>query len=155
VNLNYRPWLNALRACCNQAVVLVIDYGYEQAQYYHPERGSGTLVCHYRHRRHADALVYPGLQDITASVDFDAFADAAIDCDFKINGYSTQGQFLLSGGLLEEAESAVSDSNTTGQLELAQQIKTLTLPTEMGERFKVIGLHRNLDIDIPAFTQER
>ena len=56
---------------------------------------------------------------------------------------------------LEEAESAVSDSNTTGQLELAQQIKTLTLPTEMGERFKVIGLHRNLDIDIPAFTQER
>ena len=155
VNLNYRPWLNALRACCNQAVVLVIDYGYEQAQYYHPERGSGTLVCHYRHRRHADALVYPGLQDITASVDFDAFADAAIDCDFKISGYSTQGQFLLSGGLLEEAESAVSDSNTTGQLELAQQIKTLTLPTEMGERFKVIGLHRNLDIDIPAFTQER
>jgi SAM-dependent MidA family methyltransferase len=155
VNLNYRPWLNALRECCKQAVVLMIDYGYEQAQYYHPERGSGTLVCHYRHRSHADALVYPGLQDITASVDFDAYADAAIDCDFKISGYSSQGQFLLSGGLLEEAESAVPGSDTMGQLGLAQQIKTLTLPTEMGERFKVIGLHRNLDIDIPAFTQGR
>jgi SAM-dependent MidA family methyltransferase len=155
VNLNYHPWLNALRECCKQAVVLMIDYGYEQAQYYHPERSSGTLVCHYRHRSHADALVYPGLQDITASVDFDAFADAAIDCDFKISGYSTQGQFLLSGGLLEEAGNALPGSDTVGQLGIAQQIKTLTLPTEMGERFKVIGLHRNLDIDIPALTQGR
>jgi SAM-dependent MidA family methyltransferase len=155
VNLNYRPWLNALRACCKQAVILMIDYGYEQAQYYHPERISGTLVCHYRHRSHAEALVYPGLQDITASVDFDAFGDAAIDCDLKIGGYSTQGQFLLSGGLLEEAESAVPGSDTLGRLGFAQQIKTLTLPTEMGERFKVIGLLRNLDIDIPAFNQGR
>ena len=133
----------------------MIDYGYEQAQYYHPERSSGTLVCHYRHRSHADALVYPGLQDISASVDFDAYADAAIDCDFKISGYSSQGQFLLSGGLLEEAESAVPGSDTMGQLGLAQQIKTLTLATEMGERFKVIGLHRNPDIEIPAFAQGR
>jgi len=155
VNLNYRPWLNALRECCNQVVMLIIDYGYEQAQYYHPERSSGTLVCHYRHRSHADALVYPGLQDITASIDFDAFADAAIDCDFNLCGYTTQGQFLLAGGLLEEAGNAVPGSDTRGQLETAQQIKTLTLPTEMGERFKVIGLHKNLVIDIPAFTQGR
>jgi len=155
VNLYYRPWLNALRESCKQAVVLMIDYGYEQALYYHPERTNGTLACHYRHRSHADALVYPGLQDITASVDFDAFGDAAIDCDFKIAGYSTQGQFLLSGGLLDEAESVLADSDTKGRLGLAQQIKTLTLPTEMGEKFKVIGLHRNLDIEIPAFAQGR
>jgi len=155
VNLNFRPWLNALRECCKQAVVLMIDYGYEQADYYHPERCSGTLICHYHHRSHADPLVYPGLQDITASVDFDAFADAAIDCGFEICGYSTQGQFLLDGGLLEEAESALPDSDTISRLGFAQQIKTLTMPTEMGERFKVIGLHRNLDIDIPALTAGR
>jgi len=155
VNLNYRPWLKALRECCDQVVMLIIDYGYQQAQYYHPERNSGTLICHYRHRSHADALVYPGLQDITASVDFDAFADAAIDCDFNLCGYSTQGQFLLSGGLLEEAETVLADSDSKRRLGLAQQIKTLTLPTEMGERFKVIGLYRNLDIDIPALTQGR
>ncbi len=152
VNLNYRPWLNALRNCCNQAVVLMIDYGYEQAQYYHPERCTGTLICHYRHRSHADPLVYPGLQDISASVDFDAFADAAIDCDFDICGLSSQAQFLLSNGLLEEAESAQRDCDTMGRLGFAQQIKTLTLPTEMGERFKVVGLQKNLHIDIPALT---
>jgi SAM-dependent MidA family methyltransferase len=152
VNMNYRPWLNALRSCCRQVVVLMIDYGYEQAQYYHPERCTGTLICHYRHRVHADPLVYPGLQDITASVDFDAFADAAIDCDFEICGLTTQGQFLLSSGLLEEAENAQRDGDTISRLKLSQQIKTLTLPTEMGERFKVVGLQKNLDIDISAFS---
>ncbi len=155
VNLNFRPWLNALRECCEQAVILMIDYGYEQADYYRPERCSGTLICHYHHRSHTDPLVYPGLQDITASVDFDAFADAAIDCGFEIFGFSTQGQFLLAGGLLEEAESALADSDTKSRLGFAQQIKTLTLPTEMGERFKVIGIHRNIDIDIPALASGR
>ena len=154
VNLNYRPWLSALHNACNEAVVLMIDYGYEQARYYHPERSSGTLICHYHHRVHANPLVYPGLQDITASVDFDAFADAAIDCEFNICGLATQGQFLLSGGLLEIAETAQQDTDTMDRLGLAQQIKTLTLPTEMGERFKVIGLQKNLDIDIPAFNPE-
>jgi len=155
VNTNYRPWLNALRNCCKQAVVLIIDYGYEQAQYYHPERCTGTLICHYHHRIHADPLVYPGLQDITASVDFDAFADAAIDSDFDICGLSSQAQFLLSNGLLEEVEGAQQNCDTMSRLGLAQQIKTLTLPTEMGERFKVIGLQKNLHIDIPALTTGR
>lgn len=152
VNLNYQPWLSALQNCCNKAVVLMVDYGYEQAQYYHPDRYAGTLTCHYRHRSHADPLVYPGLQDITAWVDFDAFADAAIDCDFDICGLSTQGRFLLSNGLLEEADRASQNSDTMSRLELAQQIKTLTLPAEMGESFKVIGIQKNLDIEIPAFT---
>jgi len=100
-------------------------------------------------------LVYPGLQDISASVDFDAFADAAIDGGFEICGYTTQGQFLLAGGLLEEAERPLADKDTKSRLGFAQQIKTLTMPTEMGERFKVIGIHRNLDIDIPALTAGR
>ena len=153
VNMNYRPWLNALANCCKQVVVLMIDYGYEQAQYYHPERSNGTLICHYHHRMHGDPLIYPGLQDITASVDFDAFADAAIDCDFEICGLSTQGPFLLSNGLLEVAEGAEQNNDTMGRLGLAQQIKTLTLPNEMGERFKVIGLQKNLDIDIVGFSR--
>jgi SAM-dependent MidA family methyltransferase len=152
VNLNYRPWLNALRHCCDRAVVLMIDYGYEQAQYYHPERSGGTLICHYHHRSHSDPLIYPGLQDITAWVDFDAFADAATDCDFGICGLSTQGRFLLSSGLLEVAGRAQHGSDSISQLQLAQQIKTLTLPGEMGERFKVIGLQKNLDIDIVGFA---
>jgi SAM-dependent MidA family methyltransferase len=152
VNMNYRPWLNALGDCCNQVVVLMIDYGYEQAQYYHPERNIGTLICHYHHRVHGDALLYPGLQDITASVDFDAFADAAIDCEFELCGLSTQRQFLLSNGLLGVAEGAEQNNDTMGRIGLAQQIKTLTLPDEMGERFKVIGLQKNIDVDIVGFA---
>ena len=152
INMNYRPWLNALQDCCDQVVVLMIDYGYEQADYYHPARNNGTLICHYHHRVHNDPLVYPGLQDVTASVDFDAFADAAIDCAFELCGLSTQAQFLLSSGLLEVAQGAGENNDTMGRLRLAQQIKTLTLPNEMGERFKVIGLRKNLDIDIAGFA---
>jgi SAM-dependent MidA family methyltransferase len=155
VNLNYEPWLGALQACCKSAVILMIDYGHQQAQYYHPERSNGTLICHYHHRAHSDPLIYPGLQDVTASVDFDAFADAASRCNFEICGLATQAQFLLGNGLLDEAIGTDLDNTTKVQLELAQQVKTLTLPTEMGERFKVIGLQKNLDLDIPALITGR
>lgn len=153
INLNYRPWLEALQASCHQAVILMIDYGYEQAQYYHPDRTSGTLTCYYRHRTHPDPFVYPGLQDITAFVDFDAFADAAIDAGFTVSGLTSQRQFLLHNGLLEAAQKMSEEtSDTQTQIELAQQIKTLTLPGEMGEKFHVIGLQKNLDIEIEAFV---
>ena len=155
INLNYRPWLAGLRDACNQVIVLMIDYGYPQEQYYHPERAGGTLVCHYHHRVHYDPLIYPGLQDVTASVDFDAFADAALLCGFDICGLTTQARFLLANGLLEEAACAELEMNTKSQLELAQQIKTLTLPGEMGDRFKVIGLQKNLDVEIGAFCSRR
>jgi SAM-dependent MidA family methyltransferase len=155
VNLNFKPWLEALQACCHQAVILMIDYGYEQAQYYHPERTSGTLNCFYRHRSHPDPFVYPGLQDITAFVDFDAFADAAIATNFSICGLTSQRQFLLHNGLLEAAQEAAEGCDTQAQIELSQQIKTLTLPGEMGEKFRVIGLQKNLDIEIPALTGGR
>ena len=155
VNLNFKPWLEALQDCCHQAVILMIDYGYEQAQYYHPERSSGTLNCFYRHRVHPDPFVYPGLQDITAFVDFDAFADAAIATGFSICGLTSQRQFLLHNGLLEAAQTASGDIDTQAQIELAQQIKTLTLPDEMGEKFRVIGLQKNLDINISVLTGGR
>lgn len=149
INLNLSPWLKALYASCNRVVVLMIDYGYDQQQYYNPARMQGTLNCFYRHRAHPDPLVYPGLQDVTAFVDFDAFADAAIDAGFSLSGYTTQGAFLLANGLIELAQSTAAES-TQAQIELAQAIKTLTLPDEMGEKFKVAGLQKNLDLRIPA-----
>jgi SAM-dependent MidA family methyltransferase len=152
INLNYRPWLEALYASCHQAVILMIDYGYEQAKYYHPDRSSGTLTCYYRHRTHPDPFVYPGLQDITAFVDFDAFADAAVDAGFTISGLTSQRQFLLCNGLLEAAEAVSKAGNTQAQVETAQQIKTLTLPGEMGERFLVVGLQKNLDVEIKVMA---
>ena len=142
LNLNYQPWCKSLAACCHQAVLLLIDYGYLQSQYYHPHRNTGTLVCFYQHRVHPDPLIYPGLQDITAFVDFDAFADAALEAGFTISSLSTQAEFLIANGLLELVPAT---TDTMQQMAFSQQVKSLTLPGEMGEKFKVIELRKGFD----------
>jgi len=136
-------------------VVLIIDYGYEQSQYYHAGREQGTLTCHLRHRVHDDPFVYPGLQDITAFVDFDACADAAEASGFDIAGLIGQGQFLLANGLLDEAQRRSGDSDPTTQLSISQQVATLSLPQEMGEKFKVLALLKDLELELPALQQGR
>ena len=153
VNLNFGPWFHALAQSCARAAVIVIDYGYEQDEYYHPERRRGTLDCYYQHRSHSDPLVYPGLQDITASIDFDACADAAVASGFGILGLVSQRQFLLGNGLLELAQQQSEDSNIEKQLALSQQVKTLTMPDEMGSRFKVLALQKNLELEMPAMQR--
>ena len=155
LNLNYRPWLKALAESCRRAVVLIIDYGYEQSQYYHAGRQRGTLTCHLRHRVHDDPFVYPGLQDITAFVDFDACADAAEASGFDIAGLIGQGQFLLANGLLDEAQRRSGDSDPMTQLSISQQVATLSLPQEMGEKFKVLALLKDLTLDLPAMQRGR
>jgi SAM-dependent MidA family methyltransferase len=137
VNLNYAPWCATLARTCQSAEVLLIDYGYDRAQYYHPARHSGTLMCFYRHRAHPDPLVYPGIQDITAFVDFDAFAEAATAAGFAINGLTSQADFLLNNGLLQLAPTTQDEM---AMMQHAQQIKTLTLPGEMGEKFRALSL---------------
>jgi len=154
LNLNYSPWFRALADSCAAAAVLIVDYGYERDQYYHPERRDGTLSCHYRQRVHFDPLIYPGLQDITAFVDFDAAADAAEAAGFDTVGLVTQGIFLLGNGLLEAAQQACDGAGQLRQLEIAQQVKTLTLPQEMGEKFKVLALSKNRGLEMPAMVRE-
>jgi SAM-dependent MidA family methyltransferase len=153
LNLNYVPWFKALAQSCKRCVVLIIDYGYEQAHYYHPARSRGSLTCHYQHRVHNDPLIYPGLQDITAFVDFDACADAAESAGFELTGLVPQGQFLLANGLLDEAQRQVRDSDSVTQLSLSQQVQTLSLAQEMGEKFKVLALQKNLALEVPAMQR--
>ena len=153
LNLNYQPWLKALAESCRRAVVLIIDYGYERSQYYHAGRQRGTLTCHLRHRVHGDPFVYPGLQDITAFVDFDACADAAEASGFEITGLIGQAQFLLANGLLDEAQRRSGESDPMTQLSISQQVATLSLPQEMGEKFKVLVLQKDLALDIPAMQR--
>jgi SAM-dependent MidA family methyltransferase len=155
LNLNYGPWLAALARSCRRAVVLIIDYGYEQAEYYHAGRGRGTLTCYYRHRAHADPFVYPGLQDITAFVDFDACADAAEASGFEITGLIEQGQFLLANGLLDEAQRRAAECEPMARMAISQQVAKLSLPHEMGEKFKVLALQKDLEMEIPALQRGR
>ncbi len=153
VNLNLAPWFRALAQSCDRAVVLVIDYGHEQAAYYHPSRSRGTLECYYQHRQHSDPLVYPGLQDITASVDFDACADAAEAAGFDAVGLVSQRHFLIENGLLEDAQRQAQGCDTHEQLALSQQVKTLTMPDEMGQEFKVLALAKDIEAEMPAMRR--
>ena len=153
LNLNLRPWFRALAQSCDRAIVLVIDYGHEQAAYYHPARLRGTLECYYQHRQHSDPLVYPGLQDITASVDFDACADAAEAAGFGAVGLVSQRRFLIENGLLEDAQRLARGCDTHEQLALSQQVKTLTMPDEMGQQFKVLALAKGIEVEMPALRR--
>ena len=151
INFAAEDWIKSIADRLQQGFILLVDYGFPRHEYYHPQRNQGTLMCHYRHRAHADPFVYPGLQDITAHVDFTAMADAALAAGLKVKGYTTQVNFLMGAGLAELA-AAIEQSDMKKQMEVAAQIKKLTLPHEMGELFKVIGFSKNCDIDMPAFS---
>lgn len=141
INTALGPWIASLATSLEAGVMLFIDYGFSRREYYHPDRSGGTLMCHYRHRAHPDPLILPGLQDITAHVDFTAVAEAAHESGLKVEGYTTQANFLLGAGIdrfLHPGERPVAE-----HLRLAQGAKKLLLPSEMGELFKVIGLSRN------------
>jgi len=144
------PWVAALGDVLAAGAALLVDYGYPRAEYYHPERRMGTLLCHYRHRAHDDPFLWPGLQDITASVDFTLAARAGLQAGLELLGFTTQAHFLAGAGLpaLLETEAA-GDPNRAA--ELAQQAKPLLFPGEMGERFKVLGLARGLKAPTPGF----
>jgi SAM-dependent MidA family methyltransferase len=150
-NARLPPWIAALAEVLTTGLVLLIDYGYPRHEYYHPARSSGTLRCHYRHRVHADPLILPGLQDITASVDFSALADAAVAAGLTVAGYTSQNYFLFGCGL-ESLLAEVAPTDTLPYLQLASQVKVLTLPEEMGERCKAIALSKGLDIPLQGFT---
>lgn len=149
LNLNINPWISALSKILNQGLILLIDYGYPRAEYYHPDRSMGTLMCHYRHQTHSNYFLWPGLQDITAHVDFTAVAEAAVDNNLDIAGFTSQANFLLSCGLLEMAANLEED--TLMQYQTSQAIKRLILPSEMGELFKVMALTRNIEIPLLGF----
>lgn len=150
VNLTQTGLIASLSDVLDEGVMLFIDYGYTEQEYYHPLRTEGSLLCHYRHRVHSDPFFYPGLQDITASVNFSAVADAALLSGLNVSGYTTQAHFLLSTGL-----SGMLNDMPVGSeeyLKLSQEIKLLTLPEEMGERFKVMALTKNYGAHIMGFN---
>jgi len=129
---------------------LLIDYGYPRREYYHRQRSTGTLLCHYRHRAHEDPFFWPGLQDITASVDFTAAAQAGRDAGLVCLGFATQGNYLAGAGLPALLERrAGGDPHRAA--ELAQLAKPLLFPDEMGERFKVLGLGREVSVPLKGF----
>lgn len=135
-----------------KGVILLADYGYGQREFYHPERAQGTLTCFYQHRSHNNPLLYPGLQDITAHVDFTRVIENAAETGAKLNGFTTQCAFLLANGLLDMAQEEENNLSDADAFELHQAIKILTLPTEMGDRVKVMAITQNFTLPLRGFS---
>jgi len=144
INLRAVPWLQEVSVRLGRGMILLIDYGYSRAEFYHPQRNRGTLMCHYRHRAHMDPLFHPGVQDITAQVEFTSLAETALEAGLTVCGYTTQAYFLMGCGL-DQLLSESDPEDVQRHFQLMQGVKRLTLPSEMGERFKVLGLSRGLE----------
>ncbi|HVC13065.1 MAG TPA: SAM-dependent methyltransferase [Burkholderiales bacterium] len=152
LGLAARAWMRTLGAHLERGALLAIDYGFPRREYYHPQRSMGTLQCHYRHRSHGDVFYYPGLQDITAHIDFSALAEAALESGLELLGYAPQAQFLLNCGLTELL-SAADPEDTARYAPLAAEAQRLVSPAEMGELFKVLAVGRGVRAGLRGFAR--
>jgi SAM-dependent MidA family methyltransferase len=151
INLNIEPWTRSLSDMLQTGLIIIIDYGFPQREFFHAQRFQGTLMCHYKHRAHEFPLILPGIQDVTSHVDFTAVAEAAFEAGLNVSGFTAQANFLVGCGI----ESMLAEFDPTDIkkfMSQAQPVKKLLLPNEMGELFKVIGLTRNLDIPLIGFS---
>ncbi|TAH47581.1 MAG: class I SAM-dependent methyltransferase [Betaproteobacteria bacterium] len=152
LNLAGRAWVAAWADRLRQGALLLIDYGYPRAEYYLPSRSSGTLLCYYRHHAHGDPFLWPGLNDITAFVDFTAVAEAAFDAGLDVQGYTSQAQFLFNCGVLQCLERR-GPREGADYIRAARAVQRLTAPQEMGELFKVLAVSRGIAGPLLGFTR--
>lgn len=143
------PWMLSLAESMQQGAIILIDYGYHQRDYYAPERWMGSLRAHYRQRAHNNPFWYPGLQDLTAHVNFTELAYAGFHAGLQVAGYTTQAHFLLALGIASFVD---PNADVLTNIRAAQQIKTLTMPDEMGETFKVMAFLKDMDMPLSGFA---
>ncbi len=147
INLAAHAWLQEWARILEKGALLLIDYGFPRHEYYHPQRGQGTLMCHYRHHAHGEPFHLPGLTDITTHVDFTAMAEAACDAGLDLLGYTNQAQFLLNSGLTHglAQQTPIGGTGSSQYLRMASNVQKLISPSEMGELFKVIAFGRGFE----------
>lgn len=145
------PWIASITQSLERGIALFIDYGLSRREYYHPHRDGGTLRCHYQQRAHDDPFAHPGLEDITAWVDFTRVAEAADAAGLEVLGYATQAALLLGLGI--EAQIAAAPDEVT-RIRRASEARQLLMPTEMGETFKAMALGRGWDAPLAGFVHQ-
>lgn len=151
ISLAARAWAAEWGRILEKGALVLIDYGFPRREFYHLQRGRGTLMCHYRHHAHPDPFYLPGLQDITAHVDFTAVIAAAHEAGLELLGYSSQGQFLLNCGILDRLAELPAES--PAYIRAAGAVNKLLLPHEMGELFKVIAIGRGIEAPLVGFAR--
>jgi SAM-dependent MidA family methyltransferase len=137
-------WMHSAADWLQHGALLAIDYGFPRREYYHPQRLMGTVMCHYRHHAHADAFWLPGLNDLTAHVDFSAMAEAAHDAGLQVFGYTSQAHFLLNCGLIDRLKGGPTPQKTSA-------VHRLVSEAEMGELFKVLAVGRGISGPLVGF----
>jgi SAM-dependent MidA family methyltransferase len=152
IGLVARAWMRELAGRLEEGVIFIIDYGFPRHEYYHPQRATGTLMCHHRHRAHAEVFARPGEEDISAHVDFSALAEAAVDAGLEVLGYATQAQFLVNCGITDVLAEA-NVENAMHYAPLAAEAQKLLSPGEMGELFKVLAVGRGRRTPLPGFAR--
>ena len=152
INPEAEALMATLAHLLRRGLLLWIDYGFPAREYYHPQRTTGTLMCHYRQHAHADPLLLPGLQDITAHVDFSAIAQAGLDAGLELAGYTAQAGFLLNCGIADLLL-RTGEPGTVEYLRHSNAVQRLLSPAEMGELFKVIAFTRDIDYPLCGFAQ--
>ena len=151
ISLDNRAWAADCGHRLQRGALLLLDYGFPRREFYHQQRGRGTLMCHYRHYAHPDPFYLPGLQDVTVHVDFTAIIAAAHAAGLELLGYTSQGQFLLNCGILDRL--AALPNGTPDYIRQAGAVNKLLMPHEMGELFKVIAIGRDIDENLLGFAQ--
>ena len=151
INLQSDGWIKSLYNLMSEGVVLLIDYGMSQSEYFHPQRSDGTVKCFHKHKSNNNPFIHIGDQDITASVNFTDIAKSSIDAGFKVDGFSTQSMFLISLGI---ENFLVEEKDKKNKIKLAQEIKQLVMPGAMGEVFKVMALTKKQAVKLDGFTEQ-
>jgi len=152
INLQAEAWVRGLGNWLRRGAALLIDYGFPQREYYHPQRSGGTLMCHFRHHSHDEALILAGIQDITAHVDFTAMADAALAGGLDVLGYTSQARFLLNAGLPHILRSMADGADAPATHAALSAVQKLVSEAEMGELFKVLAVGRGIDPPLAGFV---
>lgn len=151
IHSNIPEFINKIASSLKQGVILLIDYGYGEREYYHPQRDQGTLTCFYQHQKNNNPLIHIGEQDITAHVNFTLVAEKAVENGCDLVGFTTQAAFLLECGLIDLAQLKSQGLNAVEQFKISQAIKTLAMPSEMGEIIKVMAISKDLKIKPKGF----
>ena len=153
INLAANAWIAAWADILECGALLLIDYGFPRHEYYHPQREQGTLMCHYRHHAHGDPFWLPGLNDITAHVDFTAIAEAGFEAGLDVAGYLSQAGFLINCGLTDVLARVSTDTADPAYIKQSRAVEKLINPAEMGELFKVIALSKGITEPLVGFQR--
>jgi len=146
------PWWRSMAEIMQKGLILICDYGCDQASYYSSTKNNGTLRCFFRHGVHNDPLVYSGVQDLTADVDFTALTQAAVDAGFDLEGYTPMSQFMLGNDVLKDHQRSIAGLSEQAQIDATGNLKQLLLPQEMGERFMVAGYSVGIQHSLRGFS---